>query len=101
MLPWIIMQDKKNWQMEIKYSKRFLKELASIEHSYRERIEKIVFFDFMKNEPYDMKRIEKMKGFNDKYKVRVGSYRIGLTISNDCVYFERVLHRSKIYKMFP
>jgi mRNA interferase RelE/StbE len=87
--------------MEIKYSKKFLKELAKIDNDFRERIEELVFIDFVENDPYQLEIMEKMKGYKDKYKVRVGSYRIGITISDDCLYFERVLHRSKIYKIFP
>ncbi len=101
MLQWTTMQDKKSWQMEIKYSKKFLKELAKIDNEFRENIEELVFIDFVENNPYDLKIMEKMKGYKDKYKVRIGSYRIGITILGDCLNFERVLHRSKIYKVFP
>ena len=101
MLLLITMQNKKSWQMEIKYSKKFLKELAKIDHDYREKIEELVFIDFVENDPYQLEIMEKMKGHKNKYKVRVGSYRIGITIFDDCIYFERVLHRSKIYKIFP
>jgi mRNA interferase RelE/StbE len=101
MLPWITIQNKKIWQMEIKYSKKFLKDLAKIDNDYREKIEELVFFDFVNKNPYDLKMLEKMKGYKNKYKVRVGSYRIGITISDDCLYFERVLPRSKIYQIFP
>ena len=47
--------------------------------------------------------LSKMKGYKDKYKVRVGDYRIGLTIdrTNRTIICQRVAHRREIYKIFP
>lgn len=44
-----------------------------------------------------------MKGYKDKYKIRVGDYRIGLTLDQETqtILFQRVAHRSEIYKIFP
>lgn len=45
--------------------------------------------------------IEKMKGYPSFYKIRFGSYRIGLKIEEDKVILERALHRKDIYRYFP
>lgn len=44
-----------------------------------------------------------MKGFTDKYKVRVGEYRIGITIDSVAkqIICELVAHRREIYRVFP
>nr|WP_308253415.1 type II toxin-antitoxin system RelE/ParE family toxin [Geminocystis sp. GBBB08] len=44
-----------------------------------------------------------MKGYKDKYKIRVGDYRIGLTIdkTNQTIICQRVTHRREIYQIFP
>lgn len=44
-----------------------------------------------------------MKGYPDKYKIRLGSYGIGLTVEKDTqtLICERVAHRKDIYKVFP
>jgi mRNA interferase RelE/StbE len=44
-----------------------------------------------------------MKGYKDKYKIRVGDYRIGLTIdkTNQTIICQRVAHRREIYQIFP
>ena len=42
-----------------------------------------------------------MKGYRLYYKVRFGSYRIGLKIEKDTVILERALHRKDIYRYFP
>ncbi len=88
--------------MIFEYRKRFLKELAKIPTSTRSKIEKFVF-DILPNADsiHDIGVIEQMKGYPSFYKVRFGSYRIGLRIEKYEVVFERVLHRRDIYRHFP
>jgi mRNA interferase RelE/StbE len=45
--------------------------------------------------------LEKLKGFNNEYRIKIGDYRIGLIIENKKVTFIRFLHRKDIYKYFP
>lgn len=88
---------------EIEYKKVFLKELSKLPENEQERIEKIVFDEITTTNPFQYKYIEKMKGYPDKYKIRVGNYRIGLTIDTKLkiIIFNRVAHRKDIYKIFP
>ena len=89
------------WQ--IKYTKRFLKELARLPEDIQSRIELIVFNELETDNPFDLGYINKMKGYKDKYKIRVGDYRIGLTLDkkNQTIICQRVAHRREIYKIFP
>jgi len=87
----------------IKYTKQFLKELASLPRELQSRIELIVFSELESENPFELKYLDKMKGYKDKYKIRVGDYRIGLTIDkiNKTIICQRVAHRREIYKIFP
>jgi len=88
--------------MKIDYRKRFLKELSKIPTEIRSSIESFVFKELPKaNSIIELGRVEKMKGYPSYYKIRFGSYRIGLRIKNDKVILERVLHRKDIYRYFP
>ena len=89
------------WKIE--YTKRFLKELASLPQETQSRIESIVFIELEADNPFALGYLNKMKGYKDKYKVRVGDYRIGLTIDkkNQTILCQRVAHRREIYKIFP
>ncbi len=89
------------WQ--IKYTKRFLKELARLPEDLQSRIELIVFNELETDNPFELGYINKMKGYKDKYKIRVGDYRIGLTLDkqNQTIICQRVAHRREIYKIFP
>jgi mRNA interferase RelE/StbE len=88
--------------MIVEYRKRFLKELSKIPSKTRLKIEKFVFQDLPKaNSIYEVGVIEQMKGYRSYYKVRFGSYRIGLKIEKEKAVFERALHRRDIYRFFP
>jgi len=45
--------------------------------------------------------LKKLKGGNNYYRIRLGEYRIGLTIENNTVTFVRCLNRKEIYRYFP
>ena len=89
------------WRVE--YTKRFLKELASLPQAIQKRVEPIVFEELECSNPFALGYLEKMQGYGDKYKLRVGDYRVGLTIDkqNQIIICERVVHRQKIYNVFP
>ena len=88
---------------EVEYTKRFLKELASLPQDTQSRIESIVFSELDAQNPFELAYLSKMKGYKDKYKIRVGDYRIGLTIDKkkQTTVCQRVAHRREIYKIFP
>jgi mRNA interferase RelE/StbE len=88
--------------MIVEYRKRFLKELSKIPTETRLRIEKFVFEFLPKADSiHEVGVIEQMKGYPSFYKVRFGSYRIGLKIEKGKAVFERALHRRDIYRYFP
>jgi mRNA interferase RelE/StbE len=49
----------------------------------------------------DISNLKKMKGSKGYFRIRIGTYRIGIYLDKDCVEFVRVLSRDKIYKYFP
>ncbi|MEH1920255.1 type II toxin-antitoxin system RelE family toxin [Nostoc sp.] len=89
------------WQVE--YTKRFLKELAALPVEIQSRIEPIVFQELESENPFELGYIEKLKGYSDKYKIRVGDYRIGVTLDQETktLICQRVAHRKDIYRIFP
>jgi mRNA interferase RelE/StbE len=42
-----------------------------------------------------------LKGSRNYFRVRIGDYRIGLSIQEDTVIFVRFLNRKDIYRYFP
>lgn len=89
------------WNVE--YTKRFLKELAALPIEVQGRIEPIIFQELETENPFDLGYLQKMTGYSDKYKIRVGDYRIGMTVDKktQTIICERVAHRRDIYRTFP
>jgi mRNA interferase RelE/StbE len=84
------------------YRKRFLKELARIPSNIRINIEQYVFIEIPSLDSITKsKKIERMKGYRNCYKIRFGDYRIGMKIEDDIIIFERALHCREIYRYFP
>ena len=49
----------------------------------------------------EINNLKKLKADGDYYRIRVGDYRIGLTIVDDVIIFIRALQRKDIYRYFP
>ena len=48
-----------------------------------------------------LRQIKKIKGGDNYYRIRVGDYRLGISVKGDTVTFIRFLHRRDIYRRFP
>jgi mRNA interferase RelE/StbE len=88
------------WKVE--YTKRFLKELSELPKEIRGKAEDIVFKELVAGNPFSLGYVEHMKGYPNKYKIRIGDYRIGITIDkeNNLIICQRVAHRKDIYRIF-
>ena len=49
----------------------------------------------------DLQHVKKMKGFSNTYRIRLGEYRVGIVMNDECLILSRVLHRREIYRYFP
>ncbi len=89
------------WKIEFK--KLFLKELSHLPVKIRTRVEEIVFNELKCDSPYNLGFIQKLKGYKDKYKIRIGNFRLGLTIDKNkmTIICEIIADRKNIYKRFP
>jgi mRNA interferase RelE/StbE len=89
------------WKVE--YTKRFLKELSKLPQKIQGKAEKIVFEELSSANPFGLCYVERMTGYPDKYKIRVGSYRTGITAdkTNKLLICQRIVHRKDIYRVFP
>ena len=48
-----------------------------------------------------IQNLKKLKTSDNSYRIKLGDYRLGITISDSEVEFVRCLHRKDIYKYFP
>jgi mRNA interferase RelE/StbE len=89
------------WQ--VRYTRTFLRELARLPESVRAQVERVAFGQEITQDPFLAGRVQKLKGYQEYYKIRFGSYRVGLRIDFEekVVEFRRVRHRKDIYRQFP
>jgi mRNA interferase RelE/StbE len=89
------------WKVE--YTKRFLKELSELPKEIQAQAEGIAFEELLTSNPFSLGFLERMRGYPDKYKIRPGDYRIGITIDkkNNLLICQRIAHRKDIYRIFP
>lgn len=45
--------------------------------------------------------LKKMRGGENYFRIRIGSYRVGVIIDSDTTIFVRFLNRKDIYRYFP
>lgn len=48
-----------------------------------------------------LSNVKQLKGEKNHYRIRIGEYRLALTVQDDTVTFVRFLHRKEIYRYFP
>jgi mRNA interferase RelE/StbE len=58
-----------------------------------------VFGELLTTNPFLLGYLERMAVYPDKYKIRIGSYRIGITIDkqNNLIICQHIAHRKDIY----
>ena len=88
--------------MNVRFKKRFLKELSILPSSCRKDVEIFVFEKLPAAKALaELGNVEAMKGYHGFYKVRFGDWRLGLRLEGETLFVERILHRREIYRYFP
>ena len=89
------------WQVRL--TRPFLKDLAALPKSERERVEAIAFGEAIRHDPFLGGKVQKLVGHHEYFKLRLGRYRIGLSLDfdNKVIEFRRILHRKDIYRELP
>jgi mRNA interferase RelE/StbE len=84
------------WTVEV--APRELTHLLSLPSPLRDRIRKQI--DLLEQDPYRTAAGKKLKGAPDRFRVRVGDYRIVYRVDADArlVRVERIRHRKDAYR---
>jgi mRNA interferase RelE/StbE len=88
--------------MNVEFRKSFEKDLRKIrDESLLQRIQAAIEEVENAENMGEINNLKKLKADGDYYRIRVGDYRIGLTIVDDVIIFIRALQRKDIYRYFP
>jgi mRNA interferase RelE/StbE len=88
--------------VEVLFKKSFEKDLGSLrDKPLLERIRVVIEEVENATEPGEINNLKKLKSEVSYYRIRVGDYRLGISIDRNTVTFVRALHRKDIYRYFP
>ncbi len=89
--------------MNCEYMPSFIKDLKVLKSTpVFESVKSLVFDEIPNYSSLDeISNLKKLKDSDSAYRLRVGDYRIGLTVVGDTITCVRVLHRKDIYRYFP
>ncbi|MEA5593407.1 type II toxin-antitoxin system RelE/ParE family toxin [Rivularia sp. UHCC 0363] len=88
--------------MNVEFRKSFEKDLRKIrDETLLQRIQAAIEEVENAENIGEISNLKKLKADGDYYRIRVGDYRIGLTIVDDVIIFIRALQRKDIYRYFP
>ena len=88
--------------MKTDFAKQFDKDVNKINNAtILDRIEQAIVIVEEARILREIPELKKLKGYRIYYRIKIGRYRIGVTIEGDLVTFARVLPRKDFYKYFP
>ena len=88
--------------MKVEFRESFAKDLKGVrDRSVLKRTKEVIEAVEKADSLADITNLKKLKGGGNYFRLRVGDYRIGVTLEDDTVIFVRFLNRKDIYKYFP
>ena len=88
--------------MKVRFSRKFDKSIDALKNKkLKDEISVVVKSVINAETLQDIPNLKKLKGHKIAYRIRTGSYRIGVFIEEDTVEFAAFAHRKDIYTYFP
>jgi mRNA-degrading endonuclease RelE of RelBE toxin-antitoxin system len=89
--------------VEVRYRELFLRDLKKLKNQpIHDEVFELVFTILPEVKTLrDVTGIKAMKGYPNRYRIRLGNYRVGIEVHGDTVEVMRVLHRREFYRYFP
>ena len=88
--------------MTLEFRASFLKDLNSIrDRSILRRVRETIAEVETASNALEIRNLKKLRTGGRYYRIRLGNYRLGLTIADNTVSFIRLLHRREVYRYFP
>jgi mRNA interferase RelE/StbE len=89
--------------LKVEYRKLFLKDLKKLKKQpvYRQIYDLAFSALPAAASLQNLSNVKALAGASNRYRIRIGDYRIGLELNGDSVELMRVLHRREFYRYFP
>ena len=89
--------------MDVQYRQSFLRDLKRLKgQPVYNRIYELAFTILPAADTLrDVTNVKAMRGYSNRYRIRIGNYRVGIEVQDNNVDVMRVLHRREFYRYFP
>ena len=88
--------------MNVLFKESFKKDIRSISgNNILQEIERVIINVEQASTPQQIRNLKKLSTKGKYYRIRIGQYRIGITIVHNTVTFVRCLQRKEVYRYFP
>ena len=88
--------------MKVEFRESFARDLRAItDQALRTRLKSVIESVEQAERLDQIANLKRLQGSGQYYRIRIGDYRIGLSITRDVVTFVRFLHQRDIYRRFP
>ena len=88
--------------MEIRYHNQFHRDLRRLGNpSLATQVEQVIEQLKAASTMRDMRDVSRMTAPGEHYRIRVGEYRLGITMDSEIAILRRFLPRGEIYRRFP
>jgi mRNA interferase RelE/StbE len=88
--------------VKIEFKSSFARDLRRIrDKDISEKVQRLISV-IEKSESLDsIPGVKKLQSKGDYYRIRLGDFRVGVSVVDDTLIFFRILHRKDIYRYFP
>jgi mRNA-degrading endonuclease RelE of RelBE toxin-antitoxin system len=89
--------------LNVQYRQIFLKDLKKLKkQTVYQQIYQLAFVTLPEATSIQVvPNVKMLVGTTNRYRIRVGDYRVGFEINGDTLELTRVLHRREFYRYFP
>ncbi len=89
--------------MEVQYRRAFLRDLKKLKgQPVYDKVFDLAFTTLPAADGLrDITSVKAMRGYVNRFRIRIGPYRVGIEVHGDNVEVMRVLHRREFYRYFP
>lgn len=88
--------------MKIEFRKSFEKDLRNIkDYDLLQRVKLVIEELESAVNLQQINNLKMIKTVSNHYRIRVGNYRIGISVNDNVITLVRILHRKEIYRYFP
>ncbi|MBI4479017.1 MAG: type II toxin-antitoxin system RelE/ParE family toxin [Acidobacteria bacterium] len=88
--------------MKTAFHSSFAKDLRAIkDQTFRDRVAKLIQSVEAAADLAAIPNLKRLHGPGSYYRIRLGEFRVGITLRAEVVSFVRCLHRKESYRYFP